>query len=818
MKLSLNWLEEFLGARVGMAPADIAQKFLDLGFEVGSFQEYPAVKGVIVGKTLSVGKHPNADRLKIVKVTDGTRSEDVVCGAPNVAEGQTVFWARSGAVLADGAKVSEAVIRGVKSPGMLCSARELGAGDLAGTGQAGLWILGDGIPPGTRLEELASMEDVVFDVEVTPNRPDCLSVIGLAREAAAALDLKVAWPAPLAEDDSLPFYPVTIEDRAGCPRYVARRIERVRVAPSPFKTQLRLLRAGVRPINNVVDAANIAMLETGQPLHAFDAGLLEGGKIVVRRARAGEKILALDGKTYDLDPEILVIADAARPVAVAGVMGGQDSAVTERTENVLLESALFDRGRVRASRAKLNLASESSYRFERGTSSWSCLTGSWRARETLCQGAGGLVRSFSDTRAETSKPRPAAVTVRISQAEKVLGEKIPPAEIARIFQRLGFHLFDTGELGLGVQKPDWRLDLEAEIDFIEEIARIRGYEKTPSRGADVRLDVSGKLLRTRRGLSRVRQTLAALGFSECRNYGLVPRRQAEKFSPRGALAAISNPLSEEQSAVRPCLLWELLSNVKRNLSYQKKDVRLFEAGRVSRRDGGEFMEEERIALAACGKARPPSWRVPSPAAVDFYWARGVLEELFRRCGAPGGDFVFQRTGKTDGEADPFPGFFLHPAESFLILPRREENGSGGRPRAGVFGRIHPVLARSLDLDPATYLAEFSFDFLFQDPEDKRMEKISVQPFVKRDCSIWVAEETQWLDVRREIERSAGPLLKGLELFDLYRDGGHPGRKSLSFALTFQHPDKTLDDETANHLRDQTVEALSKKFRAELRSK
>lgn len=819
MRISINWLEEILGERLNIAPKDLSQKLLDAGFEVSSTAIFPNCSGIVAARILEISKHPNADRLQIARVSDGRETESVVCGAPNIAVGHVVFWARVGAVLSRGEKVRESVIRGVKSPGMLCSLLELGIGD----NHAGIWILDEKVPLGSRLEEVAVIEDTVLDVEVTPNRPDCLSVTGIAREVSAILGLKKGGPEEKrAEDNALPLYPVEIEDRTGCSRYIARRVDNVTVGQSNPKIQTRLIRSGIRPINNVVDITNYAMLETGQPLHAFDADKLEGGKIVVRRAKGKERMRALDGRDYELDPSILVIADAVKPVAIAGVMGGEKTAVTDRTRNILIESAVFDRKMVRHTRKKLNLASESSTRFERGVSRWSCSTGSKKAERMILQIAGGTMSAYSDTMTEAAKQRVPSLTVRASRIEKILGEKIAPSEVVSVFQKLSIPVLSSDDRGFVVQSPDWRLDLTMEIDFIEEIARLRGYEKTLSQGTRVQISRSGDQGRTYFSEKKVRSLMSAMGFNESLNYGLVSKKNLEGLYPENAVIELENPLSDDQSVLRPSLAPELLKNLEHNLSYQKKDVRLFEIGKVYQKEGGSFSERERLGGAACGKVASQTWQKKTPAPVDFFWIEGVVEKLLQDFRYARNAYAISASGNVksqqrSGDAFLLPSLelLLHPGNSHVI--RLSDAGEKGTV-VGYLGLIHPKVAREYGIDLGTVLFEMELDVLKKRTVDLRYGKVSLFPTIKRDCSIWVEESVSWKDILSETERSAGKLLKKCALFDVYHDKDRPGQKSLSFTLTFQHSEKTLEDEYANQIRDKVVDNLHKKFHAELRKK
>lgn len=817
MKISLRWLEEVLGAKIEMPIQDLEQTLLKLGFEVSGIHGFSGCRGVVTAHVIDVKPHPNADRLRIVTVTDGTQTTEVVCGAPNVKTGQKVFWAKVGAALADGTEIKEAAIRGVKSPGMLCSAVELGAGE----DPSGLWELDASVNPGMTLEELLNLDDAVLDLEITPNRPDCLSHIGIARELSSVLGVAVPKPgSPVTNYAKLPNFPLQIENPSDCPLYIAKKIEGVSCAASPAGSQLRLIRAGIRPINDLVDITNLALLELGQPLHAFDADKLEGGKIIVRRAKAGERILALDGKTYDLNPDILIIADEKNPVAIAGIMGGEETAVGPDTKSVLLESAVFDRRLIRQTRKKLNLASESSVRFERGVTRWSCIAGSAKAEAMILASAGGRTAAYCDSSQGTPVQAPETVMVRISRVEKILGEKLSVSEIEGAFHKLGVSIPQADREKFTVQSPEWRLDLESEIDYIEEIARLRGYDQIPSAGARVHLPRSADAPESGRLKRKVKTLLQALSFQECCNYGLIPEKTSAIFVSAERSIRLANPLSQDQAILRPSLVPELLKNLGQNFSYRKNEARLYEAGKVFQKGEGRPLEKTQVAGAASRRAFQPSWNLKEDRPLDFFWIKGVVEKILSECRVEDFKLSPLQTAEED-TAKPLPiqrletSRFLHPHLSCNILI------AGGKLDAGHFGTIHPRLAKELDLPEETVLFEIDLEALEEASLRGRGRKatlVSRTPFIKRDCSIWVEEALPWGQILSEIRKTGGPLLENCKLFDLYKDKEARGLKSLSFTLTFRHPEKTLEDETANQARDKIVEHLGKKFKAELRSK
>ncbi len=794
MKLSLKWTEEILGSKITVSPESLADQLLLRGFECAAIERFDGCPGVVTAIVHETKPHPKADRLRIVKVSDGKETLDVVCGAPNVAAGQCVLWAKVGSVIAGGKKVSEAEIRGVVSPGMLCSVKELGIGE----DHSGIWILPENTLPGQSADDFCWLQDTILDMEITPNRPDALSVIGLAREIAAILN----FPLPQREAEPAPKlggYSVSVENAKDCPLYIARKFENFSVGESLPRMKTVLSRCGIRSINNLVDITNFVLLELGQPLHVFDADKLEGGCIVVRRAKAGEKILALDGKTYSLSPDELIIADAKNPVAIAGVMGGEASAVTAVTRNVLLESAVFDRALVRRARTKLNLSSESSYRFERGVSRWSARTGSSLAADFIVKSSGANECAYGA--AGNLSGGSGDVLLSGKSVSKILGEPVQLSEISESLTKTGVPVKGSGADTLTVRAPEWRLDLEIVEDFVEEIARVRGYDNTPPSGTWVQLPVRRTVEPQSAVKEKVRQILTALGFCESINYGLIPQKSAELFKSHGPFVEVDNPLSEDQSLLRPSLLPELLRNVRTNLSYKKSDVRLFEIGTAFHRSNGAVSESMKLAGVACGSSHSDTWQDKNKGrALDFYWMMEVVKQIQARTGAR--DLAF-----TSCTEDIFhPNFCLSMT-----------NASGQS--VGFFGLIHPLAAKPLDLPDTLVFFELDIAGLCRSISGgKKLHPVLRTPSIERDCAVWVASDIPWGKIESAVRETGGELLESVRLFDLYREPSNPDMKSFAFTCTFRHPSKTLEDQEANTLRDKIADDLQLKFKAEMRRK
>jgi phenylalanyl-tRNA synthetase beta chain len=793
MKISLHWIEELLGTKLPYSVKEISEILLQAGFSTASIETYAKSSGIKVAEILEIRMHPNADRLRIAKVTDQEETLEVVCGASNIQVGQKVFWAKVGSCLPDGTLIKKTSIRNVPSPGMLCSNKELGVGQEA----SGIWILDPTLPVGSSLEDHLQLEDSILDLELTPNRPDCLSHIGIARELSALLNLRK--PSPHFQSPNhyrdLKLYLVEIEDPLDCPRYLAKKLEGILPAFSPLMMQSRLQRLGIRPIHYLVDVTNSVLLEMGQPLHVFDADKIEGEKIIVRRAKKGEKILALDGKIYTLNPEILVIADVKKPIAIAGIMGGEETAVTPSTKNILLESAVFNPKVIRKGKNLLDLSSESSYRFERGVSSWSAWNGSAKAEYLLQQGTSSRTTQFADTaRPENTTER--STVLPFSKIEKILGMKIELDQIKSIFQKLDIEIISLDQEKCLLSPPQWRLDLTEDMDYMEEIARIVGYGNIPSKGTQIRLPTFLKSNAAVCFQKKIKTTLQALGFFEVCNYGLIPEKDAKRLFHEDQLIYLENPLSEEQAVLRPTLVLELLKNLKQNASYQKKQVQLFEMGTVFEKKNHALTEKNFVAGVAYGLQQPSSWKNPTPLPLDFFWLKGVLEQLFKSLGI------------SDFELKNSASLLFHPSYG-LTIHAQESMGS-----AGV---LHPQWAKALDLPKNTVLFEIDLDGVLSGiQKNPKILPPLRTPFIKRDCSILVNKAIPWEDLRKEIEKIGGSLLEECVLFDLYEDKKDPEKKSLSFTLTFRSPEKTLEDETVNQIRDSLFTALHKKFKTELR--
>ena len=783
MKFSVNWLREF----VELPPSieALAELLTMSGVEIEAIEKRGAdFDHVVIARIDDSKPHPNADRLSVCIVDDGSGTKrQIVCGAKNYKVGDKVPLALPGAELSGGLRIRASKLRGVESEGMLCSPKELGIAEDA----AGLLILSPEVKIGAPIRDLFP-PDTVLDVEITPNRGDLLSHFGLAREIAALTNKPVRLPSTSAGGaPALQKKGVAISAMRECPFYSARQIENVKVGPSPDWLRAKIESVGIRSINNVVDVSNFVMLELGQPTHAFDAEKLDGD-INVRLAREGEKFLALDGKTYALTPDNLVIADDQRAVGIAGVMGGEETGVTDSTKNVLLESAYFLPASIRRTARDLNLPSDASYRFERGVDPQMILGASQRATNLICEVAGATAARTIAVAGEVP-PNPPDVSMRYGRADELLGIHIGPATADEILTRFGLSRGDSAnrrELGSSWKIPSYRRDLQREVDLIEEVIRGHGIEKVPSEdrsrftplsAADRNYDFEAKL----------RRNLVALGLSEARTSSLIARSEVARAN---GTIELRNPLSEDHVALRTTLIPGLLAAVERNIRAGAERIAIFEIGNVFAPPTGE--QQRKLAMALCGQAASAkNWRAQKKRALDFFDLSGALNAL--------GTFEFRR-GKQSG--------FALSAE---IFHGRDRIGHGGQlSSASSFGATTPVLVAEIDLATIAQATEHA----------ERFKEIDRYPAVTRDVAMFVGPEVTHAEIVGVIAAANEALLEKVELFDLFMENDakelSQARKSLAYSLTYRDKNRTLTNEEASAAHARIRERLRSDIGAELR--
>jgi len=797
MKISLNWLREL--CPVSLSDDEIAQKLTSIGLEVEGREKRGIGPGVVAARVVTRDPIPGSDHLSVCKVDDGAGTHQVVCGAQNYGPGDVVPMARPGARLPNGTEVQRAKLRGVESDGMLLSQRELGLSD----DHSGLMILPREARVGTPVDELLGFPDTILDVNVTPNRPDALSHVGIARELSAITGVPVRVPASKpAGKGELPGR-VDVEDTQRCPRYVARVIESVHVGPSPLWVQERLRACGVRPISNVVDATNLALLELGHPLHGFDLDKLAGRRIVVRRAREGEPLTTLDGKERKLSADDLVIADGEKPVALAGVMGGQTSEVGEKTTRVLLESAMFEQAGIRRTSRRHALHTEASHRFERGMDEHGADRAADRCAELIVQLAGGrLLPGAIDV--YPSPREPAKLLVRPARVSAVLGVPVGEAEVDRWLRALQLVPAGGGRWSV----PSWRQDLTREIDCIEEIARLRGYDTIPVKLHPAGVGETAAIAPQWRVTAQARAALSAHGFDEALNYSFLAEKDLAAVSPQTPLR-VANPLTTEQGAMRTTLLAGLLRNVGYNLARGVRDLKLYELGRVylpeadARHPSGELAwpahEPRRLGLALTGSRRAKSWSGGGDAA-DFYDLKGAVED------------VLEAMGIAEARFQPGAHPALHPASSSALLVR-------GQP-AGNLGQVHPSVAAHFEVPQETFVAELDWEALLEHSLAlKHLRGVPKFPAVARDLAFVVEASVPAERLLEEIRGAdSTKLLEHVTLFDVYRGPPVPeGRKSVAFGLSLRAPDRTLTDAEADALCASIRDRLKARVGAEIRA-
>ncbi|WP_457574335.1 phenylalanine--tRNA ligase subunit beta [Desulfolithobacter sp.] len=806
MKFTISWLNEYVQVQ-DLNPALLADKLTMLGLEVETVQElYRGVTDIVTARILQVRKHPNADRLTLCDVEVGDETIQVVCGAPNVREGLVTALARPGTVIGS-MKIKKAKVRGEVSMGMLCSEKELGLSE----DHSGIMELDDSIASGLPLAEVLELDDTMIEIDLTPNRPDCASVIGIAREVAGFTRRKLTMPVtdrnvPAPDNDS-PEFSVRIDEPELCPRYAAAKLVDVTIKPSPWWLKKRLMAVGMRPINNIVDITNYVMLEYGQPLHAFDFQKLAGGAIVVRRPTGDEmSFVTLDGVERTLSSDTLMICDRDKPVAVAGVMGGLDSEVTDATTEVLLESACFDPVSIRRTARKLNLPSEASYRFERGVDPDGCGRAMERAVQLMVELAGATVKGAPKD-LYPGKKDPLVLNLRVKRVCQLLGMELGDTEIADYLRGIGFEVEGSGEV-LQVRVPSFRIDIEREVDLVEEIARLVGYNDIPTTLPKISMDYPERdPLRTLR--QDIAELLRANGFCEAINYSFVSEKHWDMMGlgeddPRRQATRLLNPLTEDQAVMRTMLLPGLLENIRRNINYQQTDIRLFEIGKtfIQQEQGCQPEERFQLCVVMSGNRYPGARPLYfSGLQADFFDVKGVAESLLRDLRIAGSSQVIEFRAPKSGRAQPYSE-----VGNFLAI-------MDGNTELGRLGRLHPATAKRFSIKQEVYFLELDVETLCSLPRaEKSFKPLPKFPAVKRDIALVVPEEVKAGKLLEEIHAHKAELVEHADIFDVYRGKPiEPGMKSVALTVTYRSAEKTLDDETVDRFHDKIVSSLMSRF-------
>jgi len=796
MLVTYKWLKEFVDTN--LPPRELADVLTMGGLEVESVEEPGAgITNVVVGKIYKIDKHPNADRLTVCTVDVGREQLTIVCGAKNMIEGDHVPVAVIGAELPSGMKIEKTVLRGVTSYGMMCSTRELGLGEE----HAGLLILSKDTKIGENIRTVLGLDDTVFSLGITPNRPDCLSVIGVAREIAALTGAKLKLPPADAagrKRGKSASITLEIQNKFLCPLYTGQMVSGVKVGPSPAWLKRRLEHVGLRSINNVVDITNYVLYECGHPIHAFDYTLIEGQKVIIRNALAGEKMTTLDGIARELDPEMLVIADAKKAIALAGVMGGSNSEITDKTGTVFIESAYFIPETVRRTSKKLAIQTDSSYRFERGVDPNGPLYALHRAANLIRDIAGGKAEDcyVEDT---GEMPQPRSVAVRPARVNRILGTAIAKNDLKNILNVLQLSVKENGESFM-VTVPSYRVDVQREIDVIEDVARIHGYRNIPVALPKGPLTAAGT---HPQGVvkERLREMCSACGVNEIVTYSFVERGSLSwldelRGSGREAVA-IANPISDDQNVMRTTLVHSMLMTVAHNQNRGERSAKLYEIGKTYCAERGAIEEREALVVGLMGVEEEKEWYI-GEKEVDFFTIKGVAEALLKALGItqavwePGDDRLFQ------------PG-----AQARLML--------GGECTAAI-GKVHPAVLGRYGIKKTVALAELAVETLVRHMRLKKaFSELPKYPTVVRDIALVVDSDCpagKIVDLITNVETN---LIRSVRVFDIFKGGKLPeDKKSVAFRICFRSDERTLTDAEVGELHGKIVKLLRDELRCDIR--
>lgn len=795
MKIPLSWLKEFVDLDLPIQQLD---KILTLsGLEVDAVETLtPGFQKVVVGSIIQVEKHPDADKLSVALVSDGTDEYQVVCGAPNCRTGIKTAFAMVGARLQDDEgkqfKIKKSKLRGVESLGMLCTGKELGISEE----HEGIMEFAEHLQVGSDLQELYG--EVVLEVSLTPNLNHCASMIGVARELAAATHQVVRLPKiELTEEGGKidEVARVSIEDKVNCPRYACRIIQNVKIGPSPDWMQKKLIASGIRPVNNIVDITNYVLLETGHPLHAFDLDQLAGHEIIVRHSEEGESFVTLDGKTRSLMSDDLMICDQEKPIAIAGVMGGSNSEVSDQTKNILLESAYFLPSSVRRTSKRLGLSTDSSKRFERGADPNQVLRSLDRAAMLMQELATGKICTGVIDVKDHEFPEK-TVTCRVARTNQLLGTQLSMSEIESVFQRLGMESTWDGQDTFTVRIPTYRVDIFGEIDLIEEVARIYGFEnisRAPAKYSTSTMPHAPIFLFER----EVRMRMASEGLQEMLTCDLVGPKLLqvvkESVMPDEAVVTVMNPTSVEQSILRTSLLPGLLQVVKYNMDRQNDDISGYEVGRVHFKDGDQYREQSVVGIVMTGNVMQQHWD-PKSREVDFFDLKGIIENFLAELGISNVTF----------RSDQLPQF--HPGRQASVFVNEMD--------VGALGEVHPSIVRRLDVSQRIYFAELDLHNLVRvRKREAKMTEISQYPGSDRDWTITVEESVSVQNILDSIHEVPSRLLEKVSILDIYRsDKLGKNIKNVTFHFVYRDPRKTLAQETVDAEHARMTSEVEKRIR------
>ncbi len=814
MKVSLSWLKNYVSVE-GNA-ASLADSLTMAGLEVEAvYDRYDYLNKVVAGRLLEIVPHPDTDRLKICLVNVGDKNIQVVCGDLNIYVDMICPVALPGTVFPDGSILKKSLIRGKESNGMLCSASELGTG----IDKNSVMILNQGIKPGEKLIKALNLSDMVLDISLTPNRPDCLSMIGVAREVAAIYNNKIILPdvkittQNYEDEKHLPdLASVIIESPELCPRYAARLVKDIIVKPSPFWLQDKIISAGLRPVNNIVDITNFVMMETGQPLHAFDFDSLAQNKIIVKNAKDGEKFTTLDNKEHTLSSSVLMICDGEKPVAMAGVMGGMDSEIKDFTTSVLIESAYFNPASIRKTAKTYGFNTDASHRFERGVDPEGTVTALNRAASLMAEISGGtIVKGLIDN--HTKKIKNSPITLGVKETNRLLGTDFTIDKIEFFLKSVEFKVKHKGH-GEGVEKlivtpPSFRVDVTRPVDLVEEVARLSGYDNIPVTFPKISSETGQDAIHAAKIIDfryKLKGIMTGFGFSEAINYSFIHCLSCDRMKlcttdPARNIVNIINPITEDQSVLRTSLIPGLLETMHKNISRQSTDLKLFETGNIFFSKGHESLPEEKEMLAGLwtGLKDRSSWHTKERKC-DFFDIKGVVEGLLDSLNIKNTFF----TKIPDNLCD-----YIRPGFSAAIFAN---NIAIGR-----VGEVHPEVILNYNLAQTTYIFEMDLNLVFSAiPEKTAYIPLPKFPAISRDITIIVDKDMESSDILLSVKNFKEDLVEKLYLFDMFEGKSIPtGKKSISFRITYRSSIETLKDDYTNQVHKIITDRLIKKFNAAL---
>ncbi len=812
MKFTLNWLQDYVDT-TNLSPDQLADRLTMLGLEVDSVTPlYQELSALITGLVVSSEKHPNADKLSLCLVDIGEETVQIVCGAPNVREGLAVVVALPGTTLPGNFKIKKSKVRGIESSGMICSERELGLSDE----HTGIMELPEGTEQGRPFIKATGLDDILVEIDLTPNRPDCASVIGVAREICGITDKELSIPVINSEIENISTgFSVTVETAELCPRYAGKLIKNIQIGPSPWWLRKLLISVGLRPINNIVDITNFVMLEYGQPLHAFDFDTLTDGKIVVRTPRNNETTFTtLDNTERSIDSDMLLICDGSKPIALAGIMGGMNSEVTDATTNILLESACFNAVSIRKTAKRLNLSTDASYRFERGVDPDGTINALDRAVNLICEIAGGEIPGNGIDIYDGRKP-PYSQTLRVSRTNAHLGINLDSKEMATLLESIEIRCENKNSDTLLVTPPSFRVDIEREADLVEEVARLFGYNNIPVTLPEVNLSYPAQdSNRLRR--NNLSSALTSISYTEAINYSFVSTEYSDwltlaETDPRRQNVPLLNPISEDQSVMRTMLLPGLLENIKRNISFQKTAVKMFEIGKIFTpvASNRQPIEKTRLTGVLSGSRHGENSSLYyKHEPVDIFDAKGsvefIIESLGLTCTSDTKNIHFRQP--EDNKCEPY-------AESDYSLDLCDNDQI-----IGTLGKIKNEILKNFGIKHTVYYYDLDYDALCNvKTSGKNFTQLPIYPSVKRDIALIIPVDVSSGKLLDVVKSSKDKLIESSEIFDIFQgDKIERGFKSVALSITYRSQSKTLTEKNVEKSHSKIVRMLTDKFKGSFR--